>query len=79
VRGAFSDALHVVFMAALVIVILGIVSIALMPGGKPADIRDAARAPVPEPLLADGEMILVETTLPEPAHAAVPQPSRQSP
>ena len=31
-----------------------------------ADIRDAARAPVPEPVLPDGEMILVEPTLVEP-------------
>jgi hypothetical protein len=61
VRGAFSDALHVVFMAALVIVLVGIASVALMPGGKPADIRDAAREPVPEPLLPDGETLLVTT------------------
>jgi hypothetical protein len=75
VRGAFSDALHVVFMAALVIVLIGIVSVALMPGGKPADIRDAARATVPEPVLPDGEMILVETTLSVPVREPVPQPS----
>ena len=70
VRGAFSDALHVVFMAALVIVLVGIASVALMPGGKPADIRDAARAPVPEPVLPDGEMLLIEPAL----HTAEPEP-----
>ena len=43
-RGAFADALHVVFVAALVIVLVGMLTIALMPGGKPTAIRDAARA-----------------------------------
>jgi Na+/melibiose symporter-like transporter len=42
VREAFSDALHVVFVAALVIVVVGIATIALMPGGNPLAIRDAA-------------------------------------
>jgi hypothetical protein len=59
VRGAFADALHVVFVAALVIVLLGMLTVALMPGGKPADIRDAAHAVRPEPVLADGEMLFV--------------------
>jgi EmrB/QacA subfamily drug resistance transporter len=75
VRGAFSDALHVVFMAALVIAVVGMVTVALMPGGKPADIRDAARAPVPEPVLPDGEMLLVEPTLVEPVPEPVPAPA----
>ena len=44
VRGAFADALHVVFVAALVIVLVGMLTVALMPGGKPAAIRDAAHA-----------------------------------
>ena len=59
VRGAFADALHVVFIAALVIVLVGMLAIPLMPGGKPADIRDAADAAVVEPVLPDGEMLLV--------------------
>ena len=59
VRGAFADALHVVFVAALVIVLLGMLTVALMPGGKPADIRDAAHATQPEPVLPDGEMLFV--------------------
>ena len=58
-RGAFADALHVVFVAALVIVLVGMLAIPLMPGGKPADIRDAAHAAVVEPVLPDGEMLLV--------------------
>jgi hypothetical protein len=68
VRGAFSDALHVVFMAALVIVIVGILTVALMPGGKPADIRDAARAPLPEAVLPDGELLVI----PDPAAPEAP-------
>jgi EmrB/QacA subfamily drug resistance transporter len=59
VRGAFSDALHVVFVAALVIVLLGMLTVALMPGGKPSDIRDAAHAVQPEPVLPDGEILFV--------------------
>jgi len=59
VREAFSDALHVVFAAALVIVVLGIVTIVLMPGGNPLAIRDAAHAVLDEPLLPDGETILI--------------------
>ena len=59
-RGAFADALHVVFVAALVIVLLGMLTIALMPGGKPTAIRDAARRDaLPEAVLPDGETILV--------------------
>jgi EmrB/QacA subfamily drug resistance transporter len=59
VRGAFADALHVVFVAALVIVLLGILTIALMPGGKPTDIRDAAHGALPESVLPDGEVLVV--------------------
>ena len=59
VRGAFADALHVVFVAALVIVLIGMLTVALMPGGKPADIRDAAHGAQPEPVLPDGEMLLI--------------------
>jgi hypothetical protein len=59
VRGAFADALHVVFVAALVIVLVGLLTVPLMPGGKPADIRDAAHAAVVEPVLPDGELLLV--------------------
>jgi hypothetical protein len=62
VRAAFADALHVVFVATLVIVLVGMLTVALMPGGKPADIRDAARAAQPEPILPDGEMLFVEPT-----------------
>ena len=63
VRGAFADALHVVFVAALVIVLLGMLTIALMPGGKPAAIRDAARGEtLPEAVLPDGETILITPT-----------------
>jgi predicted MFS family arabinose efflux permease len=58
VREAFSDALHVVFVAALVIVIMGIATIVLMPGGSPLAIRDAAHAVVEEPL-PDGETLLI--------------------
>jgi EmrB/QacA subfamily drug resistance transporter len=63
VRGAFADALHSVFVAALVIVLLGMLAIALMPGGKPAAIRDAARRePLPEAVLPDGETLLITPT-----------------
>jgi hypothetical protein len=75
VRGAFADALHVVFVAALVIVLVGMVTVALMPGGKPADIRDAAHAQVVEPVLPDGEMLLVEPTrVAAEAEGGVPPP-----
>ncbi len=63
VRGAFADALHVVFVAALVIVLIGMLTVALMPGGKPADIRDAAHAAQPEPVLPDGEILFVGPAL----------------
>ena len=59
VRGAFADALHVVFVATLVIALVGMLTVALMPGGKPADIRDAAHGVLPEAVLPDGEMILI--------------------
>jgi hypothetical protein len=59
VRGAFADALHVVFIAALVIVVLGVITIALMPGGSAVAIRDAAFGVVDEPLLPDGETVLL--------------------
>jgi hypothetical protein len=58
VRGAFADALHVVFVAALVIVLIGMLTVALMPGGKPADIRDAAHG-LAESVLPDGEVLVV--------------------
>ena len=52
-----------VFVAALVIVLVGMFTIALMPGGKPASIRDAARAKtLPEAVLPDGETLLVVPT-----------------
>ena len=51
------------FVAALVIVLVGMLTIALMPGGKPTAIRDAARREVlPEAVLPDGETILVTPT-----------------
>lgn len=78
VRGAFADALHVVFVAALVIVLVGMLTVALMPGGKPADIRDAAHAPVPEAVLPDGEVILVEPAL-RGAMRPVPTPEPSPP
>ena len=63
VRGAFADALHVVFVGAVVIVLVGMLTVALMPGGKPADIRDAARGELlPEAVLPDGEIILITPT-----------------
>jgi MFS family permease len=75
VRGAFADALHVVFVAALVIAIIGVFTVALMPRGKPADIRDAARAEVIEPVLPDGEMLYVLPTKPTvDAEGGVPPP-----
>jgi hypothetical protein len=74
VRGAFADALHIVFVAAFVIVLLGMLTIALMPGGKPTAIRDAARGEtLPEAVLPDGETILIT------ASAEVPDPERVSP
>jgi EmrB/QacA subfamily drug resistance transporter len=75
VRGAFADGLHVVFVAALVIVLLGMLTIALMPGGKPSDIRDAARGePLPEATLPDGETILITPTGAETDEEAVSPP-----
>jgi hypothetical protein len=63
VRGAFADSLHVVFVAALVIVMIGMVTVALMPGGKPSDIRDAAHGFVPESVLPDAEVLVVPTAV----------------
>jgi EmrB/QacA subfamily drug resistance transporter len=59
VRGAFSDSLHVVFVAALAIVIVGAITIVLMPGGNPVDMRNEALGIVDEPVLPDGEAILL--------------------
>jgi EmrB/QacA subfamily drug resistance transporter len=59
VRGAFSDSLHVVFVAALVIVIVGAITIVLMPRGNPVDMRNEALGIVDEPVLPDGETILL--------------------
>jgi EmrB/QacA subfamily drug resistance transporter len=68
VRGAFADALHVVFIATLVIAIVGMLTVALMPGGKPTDIRDAAHGMPIESVLPDGEVLLI----PEPVEADAP-------
>jgi EmrB/QacA subfamily drug resistance transporter len=68
VRGAFADALHVVFVAALVIVLVGMLTVALMPGGKPSDIRDAAHGVSVESVLPDGEVLLI----PDPSEPEVP-------
>jgi EmrB/QacA subfamily drug resistance transporter len=68
VRGAFSDALHVVFVGALVIAVVGLLTVALMPGGKPTDIRDAAHGVPIESVLPDGEMLVI----PEPSEADAP-------
>jgi hypothetical protein len=77
VRGTFADALHVVFVAALVIVLLGILTIALMPGGKPAAIRDAAHGELlPEALLPDGETILITPTAAAPDAEGASPPER---
>jgi hypothetical protein len=59
VRGAFADSLHVVFVAALAIALVGMLTVALMPGGKPSDIRDAAHGFVPESVLPDAEVLVV--------------------
>lgn len=72
VRGAFADALHVVFVAALVIVLIGMLTLALMPGGKPSDIRDAAHAAQPEPVLPDGEILYLA---PAPSSSDPPPPA----
>jgi hypothetical protein len=46
-------------------------TVALMPGGKPTAIRDAARREVvPEPVLADGETILITPAAPAAASDA---------
>jgi len=66
VRAAFADSLHVVFVAVLVIAVLGLVTIVLMPSGSPRAIRDDAHGLVPEPVLPDGEIILVAAPVPEP-------------
>jgi EmrB/QacA subfamily drug resistance transporter len=66
VRGAFADALHVVFVAALVIVLVGAVTILLMPRGSPVAIRDAAQSVVEEPL-PDGESIVLTPSAAVPA------------
>ena len=67
VRGAFSDSLHVVFVAALVIVIVGAITIVLMPGGNPVDMRNEALGIVDEPVLPDGEAILLTPSAVAPA------------
>ena len=51
------------FVTVFVIVLLGVLAIALMPGGKPTAIRDAARGEtLPEAVLPDGETILITPT-----------------
>jgi predicted MFS family arabinose efflux permease len=72
VRGAFADALHVVFVAALVIVVFGAITIALMPRGSPVALRDAAHGVVDEPLLPDGETILLTQSRTVPATDRAP-------
>jgi EmrB/QacA subfamily drug resistance transporter len=58
VRNAFADALHIVFVAVLVIVLVGVITIALMPGGSPTALRDAAHGGGNKASASDRAMIL---------------------
>jgi EmrB/QacA subfamily drug resistance transporter len=62
VRGAFADGLHVVFVAALLIVLAGAITILLMPRGNAVAMRNAALGVGDEPLLPDGETVLLTSS-----------------
>ncbi|MDQ1430256.1 MAG: hypothetical protein QOF40_858 [Actinomycetota bacterium] len=73
VRLAFADALHLVFVATFILAIIGAFTTLLMPGGSATAIRDEAHGHiVDEPLLPDGETILLTSPQDEPAPAPVP-------
>ena len=75
VRGSFADALHVVFVAALVIALIGMLTVVLMPGGKPTAIRDAARREeLAEGVLPDGETLFVPPVDAAPVTEGIPPP-----
>ena len=78
VRHAFADALHVVFVTTFIIAVIGAFTTLLMPRGSATEIRDQARTRiVDEPLLPDGETILLTSSRDEPAPAPV-QPATLS-
>jgi MFS family permease len=73
VRHAFADALHLVFVATFILAVIGAFTTLLMPRGSATAIRDLAHGRiVDEPLLPDGETILLTSPLDEPAPAPVP-------
>jgi EmrB/QacA subfamily drug resistance transporter len=72
VRHAFADALHVVFVTTFIFAVIGAFTTLLMPRGSAASIRDKAHGLiVDEPLLPDGETILLVSPFDEPAPAPV--------
>jgi MFS family permease len=73
VRQAFADALHVVFVTTFILAIVGAFTTLLMPRGSATAIRDQAHGRiVDEPLLPDGETILLTSPLDEPSPAPAP-------
>jgi len=77
-RHAFADALHVVFVTTFIIAVIGAVTTLLMPRGSATEMRDRAHGRiVDEPLLPDGETILLTSPFDEVAPAPV-QPATLS-
>jgi hypothetical protein len=73
VRHAFADALHFVFVTTFILAVIGAFTTLLMPRGSATAIRDQAHGRiVDEPLLPDGETILLTSPLDEPSPAPVP-------
>ena len=72
VRQAFADALHVVFVTTFIIAVIGAFTTLLMPRGSAIEIRDQAQGRiVDEPLLPDGETILLVSPFDEAAPTPV--------
>ena len=67
-RHAFADALHVVFVTTFICAVIGAFTTLLMPRGSATAMRDEAHdRVVEEPLLPDGETILIASPFEEPA------------
>jgi EmrB/QacA subfamily drug resistance transporter len=64
VRHAFADALHLVFVTTFIVAVIGAFTTLLMPRGSATELRDAAHGRIlDEPLLPDGETILLTPSL----------------
>jgi hypothetical protein len=73
VRHAFADALHLVFVFTFVIAVVGALTTVLMPRGSAIAIRDAAHGlQLEEPLLPDGESMVIAATVDDGPATVVP-------